>query len=34
MEGDGLRLDLALFHIDLVASEDDRNIFAHADEIA
>ena len=34
VEGDGLGLDFALFDIDFVATEDDRNVFANADEIA
>ena len=33
MEGDRLSLDLALLHVDLVASEDDGNILADAYEI-
>jgi len=33
MEGDGLGLDFSLFHIDLVSAEDNRNAFAHADQI-
>lgn len=33
MEGDGLCLDLALLHVHLVTSEDDRNILADTDEI-
>jgi hypothetical protein len=34
VEGDGLGLDFALLDIDLVAAEDDGDVFAHADEIA
>lgn len=34
MEGDGLGLDLALLHVDLVATEDNRDVLANADEIA
>jgi hypothetical protein len=33
MEGDGLGLDFALFHVHFVAAEDDGDIFADADEI-
>ncbi len=33
MEGDGLGLDLALLDIDLVAAENDRDVFANADEV-
>lgn len=33
VEGDGLCLDLALLNIDLVASEDDRDVLADADKI-
>ena len=33
MEGNGLGLDLALLHIDLVAAEDDGNVLADADKI-
>ena len=33
MEGDGLCLNLTLFHIDLVAAEHDGNILANANEI-
>jgi len=34
MERDRLRLDLALFDIDLVAAKDDRDVLADTDEIA
>ena len=34
VESDGLSLDLTLLHVDLVATEDDRNVLADADEIA
>jgi hypothetical protein len=34
VEGNGLGLDLALLHIDLVAAENDRDIFADSDKIA
>lgn len=34
VEGDGLRLDLALLHVDLVAGKDNRDVLADADEIA
>lgn len=33
VEGDGLRLDLALLYVDLVAAENDGNVFANAGEI-
>ena len=33
MEGDGLGLDLALLHVDLVAAEDDGDVLANADKI-
>ena len=33
MEGDGLGLDLALLHIDLVTAENDGNVLADTDEI-
>ena len=33
VEGDSLCLDLALLDVDLVAAEDDRDMFANADEI-
>lgn len=33
MESDGLGLDLALLHIDLVAAENDGNVLANSDEI-
>lgn len=34
VEGDGLRLDLALLHVDLVSGEHDWDVLAHTDEIA
>jgi hypothetical protein len=34
VEGDGLGLDFALFHVDFVAAQDDRDVFADADEVA
>lgn len=34
MEGDGLSLDFALLHIDLVAAQNNGNILADTDEIA
>ena len=34
MERNGLGLDLSLLHVDLVATEDDRDVLAHADEVA
>ena len=34
MESDGLGLDFALFHVNLVAGQDDGDVLAHADEIA
>ena len=34
MKRDGLGLDLALLHVDLVAAEHNRNVFANTDEIA
>lgn len=34
MESDGLGLDLALLHIDLVSGEDNRNVLADTDKIA
>ena len=34
VERDGLGLDLALLHVDLVAAEDNGNVFANADQIA
>jgi hypothetical protein len=34
VEGDGLCLDFALLDIDLVAGENNGNVFADADEIA
>ena len=34
VEGDGLGLDLALLHIDLVSGEHDWDVLADADEIA
>ena len=33
MEGDGLGLDFALFHVHFVAAEDNGDIFADADKI-
>lgn len=33
MESDGLGLDLALLHIDLVTAENDGNVLANSDEI-
>jgi hypothetical protein len=33
VEGDGLGLDLALLHVDLVTSEDDGNVLADTDEV-
>lgn len=33
MEGDGLGLDLALLHVDLVTGEDDRDVLADTDEV-
>ena len=34
MESDGLCLDFALFYVDFVTGEDDRDVFADTDEIA
>ena len=34
MEGDGLGLDLALLHVDLVTGENDGDVLADTDEIA
>jgi hypothetical protein len=34
MERNGLGLDLSLLYVDLVATEDDRDVLAHADEVA
>ena len=34
VEGDGLGLDLALLHVDLVTGEDDGDVLADTDEIA
>lgn len=34
MEGNGLGLDLALLHVDLVTAQDDGDVLANADEIA
>lgn len=34
VESDGLGLDLALLHIDLVAGENNGDVFANADEVA
>ncbi len=33
MEGDGLCFDFALLDIDLVATEDNGNVFADSDEV-
>ena len=33
VEGDGLRLNFALFHVDLVTAQDDRNVLADTDKI-
>ena len=33
MESDGLGLDFALLNVDLVAGQDDRDVFADADEV-
>lgn len=33
VEGDGLRLDLTLLHVDLVSAENDRDVLAHTDEV-
>lgn len=33
VEGDGLGLDLALLHVDLVTGEDDRDVLADTDEV-
>lgn len=33
VEGDGLGLDLALLHVDLVTSEDDGDVLADTDEV-
>lgn len=33
MEGDGLGLDLALLHIDLVAAQHDGDVLADTDEV-
>lgn len=33
MESDGLGLDLALLHIDLVTAKNDGNVLANSDEI-
>lgn len=33
MEGNRLRLNLALLHVDLVAAEDDGDVLADTDEI-
>jgi hypothetical protein len=33
MKSNGLCLDFALFHINLVATENDRDVFADSDEI-
>lgn len=34
VEGDGLSFDFALLDVDLVAAEDDWDVFADTDEIA
>jgi hypothetical protein len=34
VEGDGLGLDLALLDVDLVAAQHNRDVLAHADEVA
>ena len=34
MEGDGLGLDLALLHVDLVAAEDDGDVLTDTDQVA
>ena len=34
MEGDGLGLDLALLHVDLVSAKDDGDVLANTDKIA
>jgi hypothetical protein len=34
VEGDGLGLDFALFHVDFVAAQDDGNVLADADQVA
>ena len=33
VEGDGLSLDFALLDVDFVTAEDDRDVFADADEV-
>ena len=33
MEGDGLGLDLALLHVDLVAAEDDGDVLADTNQV-
>jgi hypothetical protein len=33
VEGDGLGLDLALLHVDLVTGEDDGDVLADTDEV-
>lgn len=33
MEGNGLGLNLALLHVDLVATEDDGDVLANTDEV-
>jgi hypothetical protein len=33
VEGDGLGLDLALLHIDLVSGKDDRDVLTHTDKV-
>jgi hypothetical protein len=34
VEGDGLGLDLALLHVDLVSAEDDGDVLTDTDEVA
>lgn len=34
VEGDCLRLDLPLLNVDLVSTQNDRNVLAHANKIA
>ena len=33
VEGDGLRFNFALFHVDLVTAQDDRNVLTDTDKI-
>jgi hypothetical protein len=33
VEGDGLGLDLALLHVDLVSGKDDGNVLTHTDKV-